>query len=761
MRGKAQKEPVSATNSSVDNSFSVKAALLTPAEKATSAPPSPAGTGRQAAPVSPKRPDLAPIEEVLRLLARATRQFHTYPAASPMCVDAVMACHEALKAVPHRDRISARITPRDLIVDETTVGAGTVIEHELTRRLFRLRVASLDIDRETTPRDLTRFCVDLVAADDAEQTEMTFAERLAEHGVDSIVAEMAHRPAVLELGAPPAPTRDLMEHERRHRDELTQPDAPVSYLYPPDKGWVRIDPAQPLETVSLVDLMVLVNDPADVASMLLRLTGDDAAGSEHALERKYSDITMLCSALDPRLARVMFGKLAKAVLKLEPERRNNLLQRKILPGLLDGHADGQVLRDFPDVDLAESICLLLDLETAAPEVLSAALNRLDLAPDRRAAIEPLIEDRQRARHASEPPTADTGGAATIEKHARALIRVDAARGNNFSEFAAFDLSIDDHATTMVAEVRDGITATDATMSQLRCVTQLVQIEPNPGLVEAFLKRAIDLVGTLERADRWTDVIATVEGLRTLGQDLAARRPDVADTIARALADFCTPTRLLALAELHERDAAGRTIVHDMARALGAALVPGFMAVADDAAHQGKARALTTLMCDLAPTVAPSLVADLDTRSVGAARVIAKVLGHAGSGYETPLARLVEHRDQQVSREALRSLARLGTAAAAAPIARQIRKGRDTHAAAEDALWSFPPHQTLALLRDLLGSREFVLHHPLTAGRLIDRAGQSRVQGLDEVLKPFESFRYRFWKPSLVQLARKAKEYRAR
>ena len=48
-----------------------------------------------------------------------------------------------------------------------------------------------------------------------------------------------------------------------------------------------------------------------------------------------------------------------------------------------------------------------------------------------------------------------------------------------------------------------------------------------------------------------------------------------------------------------------------------------------------------------------------------------------------------------------------------------------------------------------------------AGRLIDRAGQSLVQGLDEVLKPFESFRYRFWKPSLVQLARKAKDYRAR
>ena len=45
------------------------------------------------------------------------------------------------------DRLSFRITPHDLIVDEVTIGAGTVIEHELTRRLFRARIANLEIDR--------------------------------------------------------------------------------------------------------------------------------------------------------------------------------------------------------------------------------------------------------------------------------------------------------------------------------------------------------------------------------------------------------------------------------------------------------------------------------------------------------------------------------------------------------------------------------------------------------------------------------------
>src|SRR6185312_228195 len=194
----------------------------------------------------------ATVDGVLKLLARSIRQFHTYPATSPICIEATTACHDALKALPHRDRLSFRVTPHDLIVDEATIGAGTVIEHELTRRLFRARIANLDIDRAATPRDLSRFCIDLVAADDLEREGITFAERLTEHGVTTIDVGMAHRPAVLDIGNPAPATQDVLTHERRHREAMTQKNGPISYLYPPDKGWVRLDPGQSLDSVSLV-----------------------------------------------------------------------------------------------------------------------------------------------------------------------------------------------------------------------------------------------------------------------------------------------------------------------------------------------------------------------------------------------------------------------------------------------------------------------------------------------------------------------------
>jgi hypothetical protein len=707
--------------------------------------------------------DWSAVESALQLLARAVRQFHTYPATSPLCIDAVMACHEALKSIHNRDRVTCRVTPQELIVEDSHIGAGTVIEHEVTRRLFKLRVASLELECGATPRDLSRFCIDLVESDDSQGSDVTFAERLAEHGVAAILAEMAQRPVVMDIGTPAPHTTELLTHERNRQQAEAQPDAPVSYLYPPDRGWVRTDPANGLSQVSLLDLVVLVDDPADIATMLVRLTDDDLTGpdaKQRALEQKYADVTRLFSALDPRLAQVMFGKLARAVLNLDSDRRNNLLQRTILPGLLDGDANGKVLCDFPDMDLAESICLLLDLETAAPEVLSTALNRLDLTSDRRAALVPLIEERMRTTRGGS--SNDGGpGPSGVERHARELLRLDTTKHTDFSEFAAFDLSMDDHAEAAVTEARAGIAATDVLTTQLLCASQLVRIERNPSLVETFLRRAFDLLGALERAGRWGDLISAVEGYGRLGEELRPGRPDVSDVIFKAMSEYATPTRLLALASLHERDDEGRANVERVLHALGAALVPGLVQLMNRSAHEAGARALVPLMCDMAPTLASALVAELSSCSAAGARVIVKVLGHAGAGHEAAVGRLAEHSDPQIAREAMRALARIGTPTAAAMVARQIREGNDKHTAAEDALWHLPPALIATQVRELLRSREFVLSHPLTAARLIDRAGQSRVQGLDDALTSLEALRFRFWKPSLVQVALKARELRAR
>jgi len=703
----------------------------------------------------------AAVEEFLTLLARAVRQFHTYPETSSMCTDAIAACHRAFTSLERHDRLALRITPHEFLADEVSIGSGGIIERELVHRLHKARVAELEFDHTASPRDFTRFCCDVLRGEDLAQTKTTFAELLTEHGVNLIVPRMAHRPEVLDVGSRPAHIWDLVARDRKRR-ETTTPSGPAQYLYPPEKGWVRLESGASSDSLSLVDLAVLVDDPSDVATMLLRLTDDDPEGEEaqkRALEQKFGDVAMLFAALDGHLARLMFGKLAQAVLTIPTERRKALLQRTILPGLLDGRAAGAVLRDFPDSDLAESLCLLLELETAAPEVVTAALKRLDLPAERSQTIASLVDQRlqQPMAAGADSETKDQ----KVDRFARRLIRIDATVKKDFSEFSAFDLSIDDHTATAIAAIGPTIDSTDVVGEQIDCLWRLVRLEPDPTLVESFLARTAAHLAALDRSARLDDVRRVVQRFRELADTLAESRPDVAEVIDRGLRVFCTAARTAKWIGLSkaETDAAPTPAMID---AFGALMAPAFVELLDDPALQPKTRALTTMLCEHADVLAPGLVLRLGQCGPTATRAIVRVCGYAGPGFEVAVSEHVDSRDEQTVREAFRSLARIGTPRAAAVVGAQIQSGAPlARAAAEEALWHLPPALTTAQLRDVLSRREFVVQNPLVVSRLIERAAQTKACDLDDVLQEIESMRFRFWKPGIVKMALKAKELRAR
>jgi len=717
------------------------------------------GTGQAAAdaPVVVVRPaDFPAVEEFLQLLARAVRQFHTYPATSPLCTDAISACHKVLSSLDGRDRLACRVTPHELIVDDIGIGSGTIIEHEVVRRLHRAHVAALDIDRIASQRDLSRFSTDVLRCDDLARSKTTLSELLAEHGVETIAPHLAHRPEMLEVGTPAPARHQLVTRERRRRQALLAAAGPASYLYPPDKGWVRLDPSAVFDTISLVDLAILVDDPGEIASMLLRLTDDEAGAEsrEGALQQKFSDVSTLIAALDPPLARVMFSKLARAVLELAPARRTDLLRRTILPGLLDGRADGAVLRDFPNVDLAESLCLLMDLETAAPGLLTTALDRLDLPAERREVVAPMMEARLRGEPA---PPADAGREPGIDRHVRRLIRVKPTAGKSFADFAAFDLSIDDETRAMLGGIGESIARTDMPVTRLRFLLDLIRLEPSPALADAFMRRTLTALGELDRAARQPELAAWAVQYGRLAEGLRASRPDVADAIASALADFCTPERAIALSDLYAADGGGQARANELVCAFGTAMAPAFVALLDDPDMRARARALVPLMCEHARLLAPALARRLGHCGVAAARTIIKVLGFAGAGHEAALAEQLQHGDDQVVRDALQALAHIGSTRAAGIVGVHLRRGASSvRAAAEEALRHFPPAAAAAALRDLLASREFILEHPQIAVRLIDRAGQVGLTDLQPAMRALMPLRFRFWNPALVRVALKAR-----
>jgi hypothetical protein len=228
-----------------------------------------------------------------------------------------------------------------------------------------------------------------------------------------------------------------------------------------------------------------------------------------------------------------------------------------------------------------------------------------------------------------------------------------------------------------------------------------------------------------------------------------------------LAAFHVPARVSALVDLHARGAEARGTANARVEAFGVAVVPGLIAMLDDPAEQSKAPAVVTLMCEHAKLLAPGLALHLGSGSVSRTRAIVKALGFAGAGHEAAISEQVGHADEPTSREALRALARIGTTQAAALVARQLQAGNVRSAAAEEALWHFPAARAAAQVRQLLGSRDFVVQHPAMAGRLLDRAAHTGTHGLEQVLAELEPLRFHFWNPGLVRVALRARELRVR
>jgi len=700
----------------------------------------------------------SPVEECLKLLARALQYFHTYPANSPMCVDAVTTCHSALGRVPGNERLVFVVDPRELRAGELKFGAGTVIEHELASRLHGARVSTIEIDRAASIRDLSRFCED-VHAPRGDEGSPTLAETLVEHGVDRIVLTMAHRPEVLHIGSPPEARTLLLAHERHRRESASMADGPSIHLYPPDTGWIRTDPGVELGSVSLPDLAILVDDPTTLATMLLRLADDGPEGSAvtpaTALERKFSDVTKLFSVLEPRLARVMFAKLAGAVLSLDTNRRQNLLQKTVLPGLLDGEPDGAVLQDFPDVDLADALSLLLDVETAAPELLATALNRLELTAERRESMATLLEDRVRTRLGA--GSAGQGGESALDQRIRELIRVSAGECKSFEEFCAYDLSIDAATAEIIARVAPTILETDLLGARLECAFHLVRLEPSPVLVERLLRPVLQLLLELERAGRLDEVTSSLTRLARLVDELRGPRPDVADVVSAALETYFDSARIGRLLAMYEAGETQRAAAVAIITAVGTGLATPLFERLKSAERHTLERPLTQLLCDQAGILAPGLVKHVGDGTVSATAVLVRVLGFAGAGYEEAISKQLAHPDDAVVREALRALARVGTDAAVSAVGAVVRQGgARTQGPAEEALWHFPLEQAHAQLLDLLGHRAFVMANPKTVVRLIDRAGRSPGHGLEPALTELVPLRFRFWNPALRRVGARAR-----
>jgi hypothetical protein len=696
------------------------------------------------------REEVSRVEEFLQALARAVRQFHTYPATSPRCIEAVEDSHRAL-ALIDVDTLPCIVGPHELLVGGEAIGRGTLIEHELARRLYEARCQALEINRIATRRDIARFCSELAARRDGRAAPL--GERLQNQGIERIQVSAAYEPQVLDVVASAAMCE--FAEQSRQRQSVQPFAGRVTHLYPADKGWVRIDPGVATREVTLSGLAVLVEDPASLAQMLSRLVsvpGDEAPSRGDALEQRCEDVARLYTSLEPAVAQERFAKLASTVLSLEPTQRRRLLSDTVLPGLVDGRPEGELLRNFPDVDLAEALSLFLDVETAAPELLTTALDRLQLSPARRDAVGPLLEERIRARQGAD--VAERRNDRALQERTQQLIRVVTGDAS-FEGFAAFDLCIDESTEDVIAGTSDAIGATNLAEARLTCVSQLLVLCPNPDVAERLLRAATPLLGELHRAESWTQLASRLAELQRIAEAFRESRPEVSTAITTAIETFFTPTRFGRLLSMYDAGGDERITANLLINACGGSLTGAVIRGLQDAAADER---ILQMVCDHALTFAPALARSLDEFAVPQRVAAIRALGAAGRGFEPQIARQLTQQSELVAREALRALGRVASDEAAESVTRYVlRQGAAAALAAEEVIWQFSAGATRNCLRSLLRQRQFVMANPQFILRLLQRTDRFEPGKLADVLTPLKSLRFRFWNRPLAHVGRRAAE----
>src|SRR5262249_3041179 len=118
----------------------------------------------------------------LQQLARSVRQLRTYPASSPLCTDAIDACHAAFVALTLTEPLMLRVTAKHLLLGDDPVAADPTIEHDLRRPLRAAGIGSIEFDANATVRDWTTLCGLLTSASRPGRNAASIAERLLDAG---------------------------------------------------------------------------------------------------------------------------------------------------------------------------------------------------------------------------------------------------------------------------------------------------------------------------------------------------------------------------------------------------------------------------------------------------------------------------------------------------------------------------------------------------------------------------------------------------
>lgn len=684
----------------------------------------------------------AAIARAVSDLALAVQRHRIYPSSSPLCLESVTACRGSLSVLP--DGLELRVSPSGL--DAAAPLPTTPMVRELGDRLFRADVEAVEVEVAASASELARFARLVARWDRRADPSQTIAERLLDEGVTAVRLRMTERLQVLEI--PPLRPREerALREERGARGERRVVD-------PLEEGggtWVRAEIGGRVESLDLVDLAALLDDPLELARVLLEARGDDPDGSDppELLAASLTELVNLYGALGPASARTRFEALAGTIGRLDESARTRLADEVLLPDLLETGRVAALIAALPDAEIGRMLGRFAERRLGAPGLVEAALERLGLPRERETAV------RSALRAVGHDPVGRNGDGTTARRELSDGLSLggNGATAEALLELAAQDLAVDRATERSLRELRQQATGASDLEERLRSRVQLVYHVANPEVAAGFLDSTVQLLGSLVERGDLSDAARWVGRLRVAADAVRSHGPEVSEAVERSLAELCSVEfvrRAVRGWEEPEPEKGSRELL----AALGPIAAPRLLEALEQEPSRAARRRLIDFMRQEARELAPGLLPCLSDPRWTVVRNAVSVLGFAGEGYESGLTLLLEHEEPRVVREAFLALARIGSEEAALRVVERVRaEDAAVREMACESVRRFPRATGRRMAGEVLADPTFPARWPAAARELVRHFfSRGRVGAERAALESLKGLRFHLWHPGRMRL----------
>jgi hypothetical protein len=512
-------------------------------------------------------------------------------------------------------------------------------------------------------------------------------------------------------------------------------------------------------------LLGILENPSDFADLLVDISAQAVpAEGQTKLEAQVEFIQNAINNLGEYIQELdlaeqerLFKKLAKVILSLKTELKEDLLQQKILPQLEKGSLESKILNYFPAIDLASALTSRIKLHSGASSIIYDALDNLTIPKERRNSIIELI--RQKLTMEKNIEEFDI-----LFKDIDLLTKPSSeAKDPNRLEFPEVSYEFGPQEES---NLENKVKEYKQLANKHEIIYTLLDLLPLIDNYQSF-SVVVDKLG--EKMNLFVSEMELDFTLRTVTvlKNEAEKRKDVSEKfsrkIERALKKLSSEEMVYKMADIAieaEQDSEEFQKIYEITNTLGTAAVRNLLKRLIVEESMTARKKIIQLLIELGKDYIDILGRNITHEKWYVARNIVHILGYYGPQSLPYFKKVKRHPEYQVRKELVYALSQIKNAEATQMLISFLLEDEDKriHELVISQLGILSAQDSIDYLLSILDQKEYLNKNPSLILVIIKALGQIKAKAALEQLKSFTKVRWilkRFWHPVAWQIRRQA------